>query len=89
MDWVGISMVVQENNFREMPDFIRLGKRFGFGVYFSKLVDWRTYPEEEFSRRAVHLPNHPRYSEFVNLLRDEIFNVPNVYLGNLSDLRLV
>jgi MoaA/NifB/PqqE/SkfB family radical SAM enzyme len=89
MEWVGISMVVQENNFREMPDFVRLGKRFNFGVYFSKLVDWGTYPEEEFYRRAVHVPAHPKYSEFVNLLRDEIFNDPIVYLGNLSDLRCV
>ena len=40
MELIGISMVVQENNFREMPDFIRLGKRFGFGVYFCKLVEW-------------------------------------------------
>lgn len=87
MDWVGISMVVQENNFREMPDFVRLGKRFGFGVYFSKLVDWGTYPEEEFYRRAVHFPTHPAYLELVDLLKDEIFNDPIVCLGNLMELR--
>jgi len=86
MEWVGISMVVQENNFREMPDFVRLGKRFNFGVYFSKLVDWGTYPEEEFYRRAVHFPTHSKYSELVNLLKDEIFKDPIVCLGNLTEL---
>ena len=87
MDWVGISMVVQENNFREMPDFVQLGKRFGFGVYFSKLVDWGTYPEEEFYRRAVHFPAHPGYSELIDLLKDDIFSESIVCLGNLMELR--
>ena len=29
LEFVKISMVVQANNFREMPDFVRLGRRFG------------------------------------------------------------
>lgn len=86
MDWVGISMVVQENNFREMPDFVRLSKRFGFGVYFSKLVDWGTFTKDEFTHRAVHLPSHPRYKEFIALLKDKIFNDPLVCLGNLTEI---
>lgn len=84
--WVGISMVVQENNFMEMPDFVRLGKRFGFdSVYFSQLANWGTYSEEEFRSRAVHLPTHPRHSEFVDLLKDGIFDEPLVNLGNLTE----
>lgn len=86
MDWVGISMVVQENNFREMPDFVRLSKRFGFGVYFSKLVDWGTFTKDEFTHRAVHLSSHPRYKEFIALLKDKIFNDPLVCLGNLTEI---
>jgi hypothetical protein len=40
---VTVGMVVQENNLREMVDFIRLGKRFGFDiVYFSRLENWGT-----------------------------------------------
>jgi len=85
---VRISMVVQENNFREMPDFVRLGKRFNFDlVYFGQLVNWGTFSDEEFTRRAIHFPTHPRYREFVNLLQDEIFNQPGVYLGNLSSIK--
>ncbi len=43
-----ISMVVQANNFRGMPEFVGLAKRFGFDlVYFSSLVDWETYPKDE------------------------------------------
>ena len=77
-------MVVQANNFIEMPDFVRLGKRFNFDVYFSQLVNWGTYPAKEFSSRAIHFPTHPRYADFVDVLQDEIFNDPSVNLGNLT-----
>ncbi len=84
---VTISMVVQENNFREMPDFVRLGKRFGFDtVYFSRLVNYGTYSQEEFLQRAVHLPSHPRHAEFLDLLKEEILHEPIVHLGNLTEL---
>lgn len=85
---VTISMVVQENNFKEMPDFVRLGQRFGFDVvYFSQLVNWGTFSDAEFTSRAVHLPSHPKYSELVALLGDEIFNSPVANLGNLTEVR--
>ncbi|MDH4137092.1 MAG: hypothetical protein OEW09_10315, partial [Anaerolineae bacterium] len=90
LKYVKISMVVQENNFTEMPDFVRLGKRFNFdAVFFSQLVNWGTYSDEEFNNRAIHLPAHPRHSEFVDLLRSEIFNEPTVHLGNLTHLKAI
>lgn len=85
---VTISMVVQENNFMEMPDFVCLGKRFGFDiVYFSQLVNWGTFSEREFKNRAIHFTNHPRHSDFVDLLQNEIFDDPVVHLGNLTETR--
>lgn len=85
---VTISMVVQENNFREMPDFVRMGKRFGFHViYFSQLVNWGTFSNQDFKRRAVHFPSHPLYEDFSKQLQDEIFDEPEVYLGNLTEIR--
>lgn len=88
LQWLGISMVVQENNFTEMPEFIRLGKRFGADtVYFSQLVDWGTFSETEFTGRAIHHPSHPRHRELVYLLAGKVFADPTVLLGNLADLR--
>ncbi|MDH4206821.1 MAG: hypothetical protein OEV45_14970, partial [Desulfobacteraceae bacterium] len=87
LERVTISMVVQENNFLEMPDFVRLGQRFDFDtVYFSQLVNWGTFSEKEFTNRAIHLPTHPRHSEFVDLLKDEILYEKLVYLGNLIEI---
>jgi MoaA/NifB/PqqE/SkfB family radical SAM enzyme len=84
---VTISMVVQENNFREMPDFVSLGKCMDFdNVYFSRLVNWGTFSEEEFKSRAIHLPSHPRHHELLALLRNEVFREPIVHSGNLTEL---
>lgn len=86
LKWVCISMVVQENNFREMPDFVRLGRRLHFDtVYFSQLVNYGTYTEEEFRNRAIHFRTHPRHPEFIDILKDEIFKEPMVQLGNLTE----
>lgn len=83
---VTISMVVQENNFHEISDFIDLGKRFDFDtVYFSQLVNYGTYSKEEFLRRAVHHLHHPKHKEFLRLLKREVMQQPMVHLGNLTD----
>jgi MoaA/NifB/PqqE/SkfB family radical SAM enzyme len=88
LKWLRFSMVVQENNFHEMPDFVRLGQRFGTdSVYFGQLVNWGTFSDEEFKSRAIHFKTHKRHSELVSILREPIFDEKEVFLGNLLDLR--
>lgn len=88
LTFVKISMVVQANNFEEMPAFVRLGQRFGFDqVYFSQLVNWGTFSDQELARRAVHVPTHPLYRRFVAVLQDKIFDDRIVNLGNLASFR--
>jgi len=82
---VTLSFVVQQNNFREMMDFVNLAHRFGFTVYFSQLVNWGTYRREEFRQRAVHLPEHPDHSVFRGLLQ-EVAGLQGVDIGNLRPL---
>ena len=87
LEHVKISMIVQTNNFIEMPDFIRLGKRYNFDiVFFKKLINWGTFSEEEYNDRAIHLPGHPRNPELIDMLKNDIFRDPIVHLGNLSGL---
>lgn len=82
-----LSFVVQIDNFREIPDFIRLGKQFGAKrVYFSALDNWGTFSESEYKRRAVHLPDHPRHSELLQLLMDLDYDPTFAEFGNLIDL---
>ena len=88
LEWVGISFVVQENNFREMPAFVGLAKRLHFDlVLFNRLLNWGTFSTGEYQRRAVHLPTHERHRELLDLLRDQPFDDPIVHLGNLGCFR--
>lgn len=80
-----ISFVVQARNFREMKEFVALGKGFGVdGIVFDSLANWHTFTEEEFRSRAVHLPEHPEHEEFKALFQDPVFLDPVVETGNLS-----
>ena len=82
---VKISMVVQENNFREMPDFVRLGRRFRFDhVYFGQLLNWGTFSDAAFKERAVHIPGHPEHKAFLAVLKHDIFKDAIADLGNLT-----
>ena len=84
---IKINMVVQDNNYSEMPEFVLLGKEYAFDtVYFSKLLNRGTYSKTEFRERAVHLPGHPRNREFIDSLRSDIFCDPIVHMGNLTRL---
>jgi hypothetical protein len=81
-------MVVQQNNFDEMIRFIEMGKRFHVDtVYSHHLVNWGTFSDQEFADRAIHLPNHPRHRELLEVLRDPVFEDPIVYVANLTATR--
>lgn len=88
LDWVGVSFVVQANNFAEMPAFVELAKRLGFDlVLFNRLLDWGTFSADEYERRAVHAPSHARHAELRAVLQDAVFDDPIVHLGNLGEFR--
>lgn len=80
--------VVSALNFREMPEFVRLGKRFhphcvGFHL-------WRNQSgltAEEFGKLNIANPNHPEYGEFLEVLADEELSDPCVGWGSLGYLR--
>jgi len=61
-------MVVQQNNWREIPLLLALAKKLGAQVYLSQLVNWGTFSRDQFRKRAVHLPGHPEQAEFRQLL---------------------
>ncbi len=82
---ITLSFVVQQNNYQEMADFATLARGFGFGVYFSQLVNWGTFRREEFRRRAVHLRDHPENPQFCALL-GEVASRQGVEIGNLRPL---
>jgi sulfatase maturation enzyme AslB (radical SAM superfamily) len=86
---LGILFVVQAGNFREMKDFVRLGKRLGCDrILFHELVNFGTWPEQGFEERSVVSPSHPQYRELLAELQDPVFDEPGVDLTNLRSLRI-
>lgn len=86
LDYVEISFVVQQLNYKEMPDFVRMGKRFKFDkVSFAKISDWGTYSSELFTSQTVHSFSHPEHQEFLEIFKDPILTDSIVYLGNLTE----
>lgn len=73
------TFVVQTDNFREMPAFVRKYRKLGFDhIYFSTLVDFDVMGKEEFQRAAIHRPDHPEYNDFLRVLADPILQSPDV-----------
>jgi hypothetical protein len=88
LEWLGISMVVQRNNFQEMAEFVRLGQQFNVdSIYFSQLANWGTFGREDYRERAIHLPTHADHALFLERLKDPILSEPKVDLGNLTSIR--
>jgi hypothetical protein len=87
LEYVKIHMVVQSNNFTEIPAFVALGERFSADrIYFSRVANWGTFSRAEFRSRAVHRPEHPGHHRLLDVLADPALEDPRVDLGNLSAL---
>ncbi len=65
-----LSMVIQQNNWHELPKLVELAKRFQSDIYLSQLVNWGTFSREEYLQRAVHLPGHTQHRKLVDLLAE-------------------
>lgn len=86
VDQFDLIFAVQQENFREMGDVIDLAKQVGAtGVYFARITNWGTFTDAEFADKAVFMPSHPEYDDFINAMQDEHLRDPMVMLGDLNE----
>lgn len=82
--------VVQYDNYKEMKQYIELVKE-NFPNYeqicFSMVSDWGTWKPEVYNQKCIWKDDHPEHEQFLELLRDPIFDDPKVVLGNLTSMR--
>ncbi|HEY4642728.1 MAG TPA: radical SAM protein, partial [Thermoanaerobaculia bacterium] len=93
-----INFVVQEDNFREMLDFVALGKRLGVDdVWFQRLTNYGAFDEATFAKADVTSPRHPHHAELLDIIRNPLLQGPEINAQMLmpllpevvaSDLRL-
>jgi MoaA/NifB/PqqE/SkfB family radical SAM enzyme len=80
-----ISYAVQIENFRDMPDAVRMAERLRVDeLSFFKLENVGTYSESEYRFRNIVEPSHPLHDEFLEVLRDPVFASEVVSAHNLT-----
>jgi sulfatase maturation enzyme AslB (radical SAM superfamily) len=86
--YLRFDFVVQKANFHEMRSFVEMSRSLGAdAAYFSRLIDWGTWPKDKFLDQCVWNEGHPLQEAFLTVIRDPLFDDPFVDLGNMSDLR--
>jgi molybdenum cofactor biosynthesis enzyme MoaA len=78
------SMVVQARNFREMPDFVALGRAYGADAVSFQMIRKRDiFSAREFEAAFIGNPDHVDYAEFLEVLRAPELASPYVRSGNV------
>lgn len=68
---LGMFYTVQANNFRELGAFLQNAfEHRAKWISVTALRNWGTYEREDYRRRAVHLPEHPDHSDFIQTISD-------------------
>ena len=87
-----LDYVVQKRNYKEMPDFVSMGKALEVDkVFFNAVNNWESaelVKKGEYEYHAIWKKNHPEYHQFVEILKDPIFDDPIVDLGNITPYRV-
>ncbi|HEX9060126.1 MAG TPA: radical SAM protein [Clostridia bacterium] len=79
------AVIVQKKNYKEMIDIISLCKKYNVDeVSLNSLDNWGSWSMEEYNENAVCNPVHPEHNEFLELLKNPIFDDPIVNLENIS-----
>lgn len=86
--YLRFDFVVQRENFREMKAFVELARELGADhAYFSRMLNWGTFTEEDYFQRCPWLPGNPLRQDFLEALSDPVFDDPFVLMGNLAEYR--
>jgi len=80
-----LDFVVQDLNFREMPEFVKLGKELGVDkVYFQRISNWGTYSMEEYTQRNMAHPSHPQHKHFLDVCQHPLMRSTLIKKGNIQ-----
>ncbi len=81
----GLNFVIQRDNFREMPAFVRLGQSLGVNrIRFQRLINFGNFTAQEFLERCLLVKHKYLDYELWCVLQDPIFQDPIVDLKLLQ-----
>jgi wyosine [tRNA(Phe)-imidazoG37] synthetase (radical SAM superfamily) len=83
-----LDFVVQKTNYKEMSDFVSLCKKLKVDeCYFSLVSDWGTWSVEEYKKHAIWKKDHKEFNDFIEVMKNKIFDDQIVNLGNVTEYR--
>jgi hypothetical protein len=83
-----LSFVVSSMNFREMPEFVLLGRRLhADSILFTIVRNWGHLSLAEFEKLNVAHPGHPEHQEFLRVLESPELSDPIVDCGSVAPYR--
>jgi hypothetical protein len=62
-----------------MPNFVELCRSMNCDFAIFERLQNIAFSAEEFRAKAVHLPNHPLHSDFLDIVSNPIFASPRVW----------
>jgi MoaA/NifB/PqqE/SkfB family radical SAM enzyme len=80
------NFIVQRDNYRELKELVEWQLQFQSNplVVTNLLAQWHHMSNDQFNSMAIWQETHPNRSELINILRDPIFQNPQLKLGNMS-----
>lgn len=86
LERLSISFVIQKENFREMPDFVRFGQKLGADyIAFRKLNNWGFMSDEEFIPKDVYDERNEEHEAFVEILKNPLLHLDIVHVDNIEN----
>ena len=82
-----LNFVVQRENYREILDFVALGKRLGTdNIWFQRLTNYGAFDQATFAQADVTSPHHPEHAALLEVLRDPLLQQPGIDIEMLMPL---
>ena len=63
--------------------FIDKARNYGFGVYFSRLLDWKTWSKEDFKKHDIFDINHTEHEKFLSIINQD-YDYERIFWGNIN-----
>lgn len=80
---IWLNFVVSSYNYKEMIDFQKLADNLGVNTRFWEYRKWGNAKlDERYEEVAIFEPFHPKYNEYLKIVKNKIFEQPNCEINN-------
>ena len=81
---VRLDMCVQNNNYKSIPEFIQIAQAHDFNSYTSRIYNWGTFTDKDYSYHNIFDSKHPEHVNFLKVLNQD-YHWHKHDWGNLTD----